>query len=372
MLRGIKQLLGLETRATDPDLISWRAVAGKSIDGGYNPEQLSAVLACLDVISGAIASLPAGVKNEKGERVPHHLNNLIDRGPSSFQTWPDFVQWILYEVLTKGNALVEVRYRRSGEYFFQPIAWGNVSVYLVSDDRLRYDYTRWPNRGNISASSGSPVVRKFIGGVLHLKDISNDGLVGKSRLARSSNVVRHSLQLEQAVASLWDNGVFPSGIVSVPGRLGKESKEKLRSDIEGNFAGSANRSKLMIFDSGASFGQTSLNPDDAEILASRVHSVQEICRLFQVPPPLIQEYSNNTFTNSESASRWFSQFCLGIWIKKLEAFFAPLLEPQLRMDFDMSGFVRGDHRARWEAYKIALEQGVFTPEEIKRLEGLSQ
>ena len=371
MLRAIKSFFGLETRATDPDLISWRAVSGKSIDG-YNPEQLSAVLGCVDLISSAIASLPAGVKDEEGERINHPLNLLIDRGTSPFQTWPDLIQWILRETLIRGNGLVEVRYRGSGEYYFQPIPWGNVSVYLLGDNRLRYDFTRWPNRGNISASSGSPVVRKFIGEVLHLRDISDDGLVGKSRLSRASNVVRHALALEEAVSALWDNGVFPSGIVSVPGRLGKESKEKLRSDIEGNFAGSANRSKLMIFDSGASFGQTSLNPDDAEILASRVHSVQEICRLFQVPPPLIQEYSNNTFTNSESASRWFSQFCLGIWIKKLEAFFAPLLEPQLRMDFDMSGFVRGDHRARWEAYSIALEQGVYSAEEIKKLEGLSQ
>ena len=371
MLRAIKSFFGLETRATDPDLISWRAVAGKSIDG-YNPEQLSAVLACLDVISSAIASLPTSVKDREGERVPHHLNNLIDRGPSQFQSWPDFVQWILHEVLVQGNALVEVRYRGSGEYYFQPIPWGNVSTYLVSDDRLRYDFTRWPNRGNISASSGSPVVKKFIGEVLHLRDISDDGLVGKSRLSRASNVVRHALALEEAVSALWDNGVFPSGIVSVPGRLGSESKEKLRSGIEGSFGGSANRSRVMIMDQSAKFEQMSINPDDAEILESRRYGVQEICRIYGVPPPIIAEHSHASFTNSETATRWFSTFCLQIWIRKLEAFFSPLLEPGLRVDFDMSGYLRGDHKQRWEAYKIALEQGVFTPEEIKKMEGMGQ
>ena len=369
MLRGL--IDKLTRRAASPDAVSWRAVSDRAATMG-DPEQLSAVLACVDVISAAIASLPASVRDRNGRVVDDHpVAGLIDQGPNPWQTWQDFIQWYMGQVLLYGNAVAEVR--RDGEIW--PIPWSHVSVYQLSSGRLRYDFTRFP-WGNVypldTGNARGQVVAKLLPEeVLHLRDRTDDGLVGRSRLERASDPVQHGKLLQAAAGSLWRNGVFPSGALTVPGRMSADTRNRLRADIETEFAGANQRSKLMVLDQGATFSQASMNPEDAEVLDSRRFSVEEMCRLYNVPPPIIQEYSHNTFTNSEAAGRWFAQFTLAGWIRKLEAVFRRgLLEDGLGFEFDMSAFLRGDHESRWNAYKIAIETGVLSKEEIRAMESM--
>ena len=260
-----------------------------------------------------------------------------------------------------------------------PIPWSLVSVYQLPSGRLRYDFTRFP-WGNVyplnttGNMKGSGVAKLLPEDVLHLKDRSDDGLIGRSRISRASQSVSHGRDLQDAAASLWRNGVFPSGALTIPGRLGAEGRERLRGDIEGEFAGGNANAKVMVLDQGADWRQISVNPEDAEVLDSRRFTVEEMCRLYNVPPPIIQEYSHNTFTNSEAAGRWFAQFTLAGWIRKLEALFrnGVLAGTGLKLDFDMSAFLRGDHESRWNAYKTAIETGVYTPEEIRAMESMGR
>jgi HK97 family phage portal protein len=127
----------------------------------------------------------------------------------------------------------------------------------------------------------------------------------------------------------------------------------------------------MVLDQGLKWRQMTVNPVDAEMLATRRFETEEICRLFQVPPPLIQDYSHNTFTNSEQAGRWFAQFCLLPWVRKVEAEFSRSLfaGTPYALELDMSGFDRGDAANRWAAHKIAVESGILTPDEVREVEG---
>uniref|UniRef100_UPI00313CADFD phage portal protein n=1 Tax=Inquilinus sp. OTU3971 TaxID=3043855 RepID=UPI00313CADFD len=89
-----------------------------------------------------------------------------------------------------------------------------------------------------------------------------------------------------------------------------------------------------------------------------------------MPPPIIQDCSHNTFTNSQAAGRWFAQFTLLPWVKKLEAGFRhSVLGPGYALGFDLSKFMRGDDEARWNAHKIAVEAGILDPDEIREIEG---
>jgi HK97 family phage portal protein len=119
------------------------------------------------------------------------------------------------------------------------------------------------------------------------------------------------------------------------------------------------------------YHKMTINPEDAELLETRKFGVEEICRLFQVPPPIVQDYSHNTFTNSEQAGRWFAQFCLLPWVRKLEAAFNRALFAGTDLDLvlDMSGFDRGTPESRWAAHAIAVSNGVLTVDEIRELEG---
>ncbi len=115
----------------------------------------------------------------------------------------------------------------------------------------------------------------------------------------------------------------------------------------------------------------SVSPEDAEVLASRQFSVTELCRLFGVPPPLVQDYSNNTFTNAATAELWFASRTLLPWANKLEAEFARSLfvDPSYSLEIDLSGLQRGDYQSRWAANVAAVTAGILTRDEVREQEG---
>ena len=91
-----------------------------------------------------------------------------------------------------------------------------------------------------------------------------------------------------------------------------------------------------------------------------------------MPPPIIGDYTHNTFTNSETAGRWFATFCLAPWARKIEAEFSRSLFPMgspYELELDLSGFLRGDPETRWNAHKIALETNVLDADEVRQVEG---
>lgn len=133
-----------------------------------------------------------------------------------------------------------------------------------------------------------------------------------------------------------------------------------------------NAARAFVLDQGLEWDSlTAISPEDAELLSSRKFTTEELCRLFQVPPPIIQDYSHNTFTNSEQAGRWFAQFCLLPWVRKIEASFNRALfeGTDYELTLDMSTFDRGDPTTRWQAHAIAASNGILEVNEIREIEG---
>lgn len=148
----------------------------------------------------------------------------------------------------------------------------------------------------------------------------------------------------------------------------------LRDQFDSRHAGAANAGRVMILTDGLKFTPFDMTPEDAELLASRKFSVEEVCRLYQVPPPIVQDYSHNTFTNSEAAGRWFAQFTLGPWARKIEAVLSRALFPEgsgLEIELDLSAFLRGDPQTRWAAHKIAVDAQILDADEIREIEGFN-
>jgi HK97 family phage portal protein len=128
----------------------------------------------------------------------------------------------------------------------------------------------------------------------------------------------------------------------------------------------------MILDSGLTFRGISLSPEDSELLGSRKFALEEIARIYGVPPPMIGDLSHGTFTNSREAARWFAQFTLAPWARKIEAAFTAALFPEgsgLALELDLSGLLRGDPETRWASHKIAVEAGILTVDEVREIEG---
>jgi len=332
---------------------------------------LSTVLACVNAVSTAMASLPAWVysRAENGRKVEenHPLMRLVRRGPNQWQTWPDWMEWKMAQVLLRGNALSEVLVDGAGRLTgLRPIPWEWVSVQLLPSGRLAYDVVEITN---IYGGTGRPR-RLLEGEVFHLRDRTDDGLLGRSRLQRAAAVVSAGLNIQQFAASLYENGVHPSGVLEADGKLGPDALVRLQQWFYEAFSGPRKTAKALVLDQGLKWKSISISPEDAELLASRRFTTEELARLFGCPPPIIGDYEHNTFTNAETAGRWFAQFTVGPWARKIEAEFArSVLSHGYELELDLSGFMRGDPETRWKSHEIAVKNKILTPNEVREVEG---
>ncbi|WP_237452082.1 phage portal protein [Qipengyuania algicida] len=330
-------------------------------------ENLSAVLACSTVIATSLASIPALVYRRDGgsrlEAIGHPLYRIARQGVSPGMTWPDFIEHLVASALLTGNGLAEIVRGANGALTgFRFLPWGNVSVVELSSGRLAYD-----------VSNGRGKARRLLQDeVLHLRDRTNGSGVGVSRLARAAEAMQTVQASNTFARKFLENGAHPSGFIRSATNLTDKQISQLRDNMAERHSGAANAGRVGILSAGLEWVQAQISPEDAELLESRKFGVEEVCRLFQVPPPLVQDYSHNTFTNSETAGRWFAMFTLAPWARKIEAEFARSVFPSsgaYEMELDLSGFLRGDPATRWNAHKIAIETGVLDAEEVRQVEG---
>jgi HK97 family phage portal protein len=186
-------------------------------------------------------------------------------------------------------------------------------------------------------------------------------------------VIGTAQALQEWSGALWRNQATPVGAIKFPGRFGEDTMARLRVQLDQTFSGTRNARKTLILTDGAEWQALSVSPEDAEVLASRRFTVEELCRLFQVPPPIVQDLSHGTFTNSREAGRWFAQFSLSPWCRKIEAEFARSIftDPSMSMELDMSALMRGDAETRWQSHKIAVDAGILDANEVREIEGFN-
>lgn len=371
MIERIAAWAGYERRSdtTDP---SWSALApGIGYQAGLSAraaENLSTVLACTNAISTALAYVPALVYRRDGngdrqEVFSHPLRRIVRSGANPRMSWPDFVEHLVASTLLTGNGLAEpIRGGNAQLTGFRYIPWGQVTVVELASGRVAYDVAN--GRGNVR--------RLLEGEVIHLRDRTDDGIIGRSRLSRAADTVTSVQAANTHARSFLSNGASPSGVIESVSALTPEQRIMLREAFSERHQGAAKAGTTLILDGGLTWKAAQISPEDAELLETRKFGVEEICRLFQVPPPIVQDYSHNTFTNSETAGRWFATFCLAPWARKIEAEFARSVFPTngpYELELDLSGFLRGDPEKRWQAHKIALESGVLDPNEVRQIEG---
>ncbi|GLH29139.1 hypothetical protein WSS15_17890 [Acetobacter pasteurianus] len=335
--------------------------------GPGNPEGLSTVLACVNAIGSGIGSLDVYVYNTSGDtrtEAPNHPVARLIRQPNENQTWPDLVEWLMGSVLLTGNALLTIQYDGAGRPTgLTPVPWQCVQVDRLASGRLRYTVIAWQG-----------ITRTYLDDeVFHLRDRSDDGLIGRSRLSRARDVHTAAAALQDYSLNMWQNQATPSGIITFDtARPGPGALDELKQEVRNKFSGTGNARQVMVMSNGMKWQSIGISPEDAEALESRKFSVQELCRVYGVPPPIVQDYSNNTFTNATQASLWFATNTLLPWARKIEAEFKRSVfgaSSPFEMHIDLSTLMRGDYATRWQSYGIAIQNQILTVNEIREQEG---
>jgi HK97 family phage portal protein len=334
-------------------------------------ENLSTTTACINAIASTLASLPAYVyRTTDGGREmdPAHPVAKLIRRPNDWQTWGDWIELAMSQVLLYGNALSMIETDEAGQpTALIPVPWQNVSLQLNQSNRLVYTVIAYQ-----APFGGVGTPRRLLQDeVFHLKDRGDFPFLGRSRISRAPEVIGNAVALQEFSGAQWRNGVTPAGAIQMEGSMTPEQFGRLRDQFNSIYSGAHNARKVMILDNRATWQTLSVSPEDAEILASRRYSVEELSRLFGVPGPIIGDLSHGTFTNSETAGRWFAMFTLMPWARKIEAEFqrSVFTNATRHLEIDLSGLQRGSYAERWQANVAAVQAGILTANEVREQEG---
>jgi HK97 family phage portal protein len=290
--------------------------------------------------------------------------------PNQWQSFAGWLELMVSSALLHGNGLSVIETDGAGRpTALVPVNWQDVSPILLSSGALAFDIM--PSQTTFG-TTGAPR-RVMADATFHLRDRGDGPFIGRSRISRAPEVLANALALQEFSSAQWRNQATPCGALELETSLNKEGFERLRHQLDQTYSGASNARKVMILDNKAKWRALSVSPEDAEILSSRRFSVEEICRLYGVPGPLVNDLTHGTFTNSETTGRWFGQFTLAPWCKKIEAEFSRTVFGSASVDraleLDMSGLMRGSFSERWAANIAAVQAGILDANEVRQMEG---
>ncbi len=362
------------TRSAPPPT-SWDHLAGRVADGdvAVTPplaENMSAVFAAVQIISETVASLPLMVyrEDDKGVRTAtrqHPVARIFAGDANEWQTTPEWIETMTAHCLLRGNAFAEIiRDGRGAPVQVVPYHPDQVRVVQIPETgRIRYEVTT-PHNG---------VRRLLAEEVLHLRDRSDDGILGKSRLHRARETFQTAMAVERFAGSTYRNGAALSGVVTHPDQIGPEAAKTLRESIEALYRGASNAGRIGVFEEGMSWTALSVSPEDAQMLESRRFSIEQIARMYRVPPPVLGDLSNGSYANVTELGRWFAGHTIRPWLVKWErtierSLFSTEGRRNHHVEFDMDELLRGDMLTRFQAYRVAREIGVYNANELRAFE----
>jgi HK97 family phage portal protein len=333
-------------------------------------EGLSVVTSCATVISETTGMLPLHLyrRSPDGSRVvePNHpLALLLSDGPNDWQTTPEFIEMMTAHCVLRGNGYAGIqRDNRGALSALIPFHPDLVSpVWIPSTQRYAYD---------VSLRKGG--TRRYLAEeMLHLKDRTDDGFIGKSRLARARESFGSGIATERYAASTFKNGAAMSGILSHPEAIGEDAATRLQKDFKQTYSGADRAGSVAILEEGLKWQQISVSPDDAQMLESRKFTVQQLARIYRVPPPIIGDFDGGSQKSIVEIGRWFYSQTMLPWLNKWEKLIVRSLlstaeRRNFEVEFDCDLLLRGDMLTRFQAYRIAREIGVYNANELRQFE----
>jgi len=370
-----------EKRSTpSPTPSSWDLMRGYGADtdagvavAPHLAENLSAVFGAVQAIAETVAVLPPIVyrKLEDGGRVEapeHPVARLLSGNPNDWQTAVEWLELMQAHCLLRGNAYSEiVRDGRGQPVKLIPLHPDYVAVLRIPGTaRVVYDVTD-PLGGTR---------RLLPEEVFHLKDRSDDGIVGKSRLERARETFSTAAAVERFAGSTYRNGASLSGVVTHPEQIGPEAAETLRQSLEAIYSGPTKAGRIGVLEEGMTWTALSVAPADAQMLESRRFSVEQVARMFRIPPPVLADLSNGSYSNVTELGRWFATHTITPWVRRWEAALARALfstagRLAYTVEFDMDVLLRGDMLTRFQAYRIAREIGLANANELRKWENMN-
>ena len=351
--------------------------AGKNVNE-RSAMQLTAVYACVRILAEGIAGLPlhlyrCGRNGSREKAVEHPLYFLLHDEPNPEMTSFVFRETLMTHLLLYGNCYCQIiRDGRGQVTALYPLMPNQMSVDRDEKGQLYYTYLR---SGEEADTMKKGTVYLLPEDVLHIPALGFDGLVGYSPIAMAKNSIGMGLACEEYGAKFFANGAAPSGVLEHPGTI--KDITRLRESWNAIYGGSKNAGKVAILEEGMHYSPISISPNEAQFLETRKFQVDEIARIFHVPPHMIGDLERSTFSNIEQQSLEFVKYTLNPWVCRWEqALTKSLLSPKEKREycikFNVDGLLRGDYQSRMNGYAVGRQNGWMSANDIRELENMDK
>ena len=361
---------------------AYRFFMGSSTSGKRVNErsamQMTAVYSCVRILSEAVAGLPLHLyqytdKGSKEKAVDNPLYFLLHDEPNTEMTSFVFRETLMTHLLLWGNAYSQIIRNGKGEAVgLYPLMPDRMTVGRDEKGRLYYEYM-------VSSDDAKTLkdgtVRLSPYDVLHIPGLGFDGLVGYSPIAMAKNAIGLAIAAEEYGSKFYANGATPSGILEYPGTV--KEPDKVRESWNAGFGGSSNAHKIAVLEEGMKYTPISISPNEAQFLETRKFQINEIARIFRVPPHMVGDLEKSSFSNIEQQSLEFVKYTLEPWLVRWEQAMQRALIPQddkskYFIKFNVDGLLRGDYQSRMQGYATARQNGWMSANDIRELENLDR
>ena len=328
------------------------------------------------MIAESIGSLPLHVYRrleprgrEKAVRTREYA--LLHNAPNDRMTSCIFREVMTAHVLLFGNAYGLIEFDNSGKTrAIWPLMPNLVTPNLRPDRRLEYIVK--DAIANIETTYPSDEI-------IHIPGLSFDGVSGVSPILYHREGIGLAAALETFGAEYFGHGTAPSGLLSHPGALSDKARERLRVSWHQMHGMPGTRHKIAILEEGMEFKPATLQNDHAQFIESRKFQINEICRIFRVPPHLIGDLERATFTNIEQQSLEFVEYTLRPWLVRWEQELNRKLFPgpseftasEFFVEHNIDGLLRGDFASRMTGYASGRQWGWLSVNDIREKENMN-
>ena len=380
ILSGLFHSRDKPTNATSGS--SYRFLLGGSTSGKAVTErsamQMTAVYSCVRILAEAIAGLPLHLytyKDDGGKEkaIGHPLYLLLHDEPNPEMSSFVFRETLMTHLLLWGNAYAQIIRNGKGEVVaLYPLMPNRMTVDRDSSGQLFYSY-QMNNTDAPTMKAGTVILKPS--DVLHIPGLGFDGLVGYSPIAMAKNAIGLAIATEEYGAKFFANGATPGGLLEYPGTV--KDPDRVRESWNKGFSGSQNAGKVAILEEGMKYTPISIAPEQAQFLETRKFQINEIARIFRVPPHMVGDLEKSSFSNIEQQSLEFVKYTLDPWVVRWEqslsrALFTPEEKKRYFFKFNVEGLLRGDYQSRMNGYATARQNGWMSANDIRELENLDR
>ena len=340
------------------------AVVNKETAMGFTP-----VFNAVRLLSESISQIPLEVcrRESDGDIIKlkdHPLSRILTLNPNPHQTKVSFLSKIIVDLCLDGNSYVYIERNDAGI---------PIDLYCLNADHVEMVFKEndvfYKNTHDNKVYANNEV--------MHFKTVSMNGYVGVSPIDQCRNAIGWGLAVETYGNTFFRNGAKLSGVLSTDRQMSELSIERLKTSFAQQYSNLNDANKTLVLEEGLKFQQVSISNEQAQFLASRDLAIQEISRVYNIPPHMLKDLSKSSFNNIEQQSAEFVRYTIQPYLSILESemnlkLFKQNEQGQVFVNFDVNGLLRGSPNDRANFYEKMINIGAMTVNEVRERENMNK